>query len=79
MAEEQKKPCYCRPIAAIIIAILALLDLHQGLSFMKGRWDEIVILILAIMIAVSSFIDCCCCTKLSKTKEGESCCAGKSH
>ena len=71
MAEEEKKPCCCRGIAAIIIAVLALLGMHNVI----GRlWAGIPILVLAILIAVGSFVGCCCCAKFCKTKEGESCC-----
>ena len=70
MAEQEKKPCCCRGVAAIIIAVLTLLAI---LKIVAGLWVSIVILVLAIMIAVGKFIDCCCCSKFCKTKEGECC------
>ena len=69
MAEDKKRSCYCGGVLAIIIAVLVLLDMH-GLSFVKDKiWDEIVILVLAILIAVGSFAGCCC-SKFCKPKEG---------
>ncbi len=70
MAEEEKKPCCCRGVAAIIIAVLTILAMVKGVT---SLWISIVILVLAIVIAVSTFTGCCC-SKLCKTKEGESCC-----
>ena len=70
MGEEKKKPCCCRGVAAIIIAVLTLLGIHGTVT---GLWASIVILVLAVMIAIGSFAGCCCCAKFCKTKEGECC------
>ncbi len=69
MAEQEKKPCCCGGIAAIVIAVLTILAMAGTIT---GRWVSIVVLILAILIAVGSFAGCCC-AKFCKPKEG-SCC-----
>lgn len=71
MAEQEKKPCCCRGVAALIIAVLTLLAMRGTVT---GPWVSIVVLVLAILIAIGSFIGCCCCSKLCKPKEDESCC-----
>ena len=68
MAEQEKKSCGCRGVAAIIIAVLTILIMRGTVT---GAWASIVILVLAIMIAIGSFAGCCCCSKFCKTKEGE--------
>ncbi len=69
MAEDKKTSCPCGGIAAIVIAVLTILVM---LGKITGSWVNIVVLILAILIAIGSFASCCC-AKFCKTKEGECC------
>jgi Na+-transporting methylmalonyl-CoA/oxaloacetate decarboxylase gamma subunit len=66
MAEDKKTSCPCGGIAAIVIAVLILLAMYNVIA---GLWVNIVILVLAILIAVGSFAGSCICTKLCKPKE----------
>ena len=70
MAEDKKESCPCGGIAAIVIAVLTILAIAGTIT---GSWVNVVVLILAILIALGSFAGCCC-AKFCKTKEGESCC-----
>ena len=74
MAEEQKTSCACGGVMAIVIAVLTILAMTGTIA---GRWVNIAILILAILIAIGVLAGGCICTKLCKPKEGEkssSCC-----
>lgn len=71
MAEDKKTSCACGGIAAIVIAVLTILVMTGRIA---DSWVNIVVLILAILIAVGALAGGCICTKLCKTKEGESCC-----
>ena len=66
MGEEQKKSCACGGIMAIVIAVLTALVMAEKIT---GSWINIVILVLAILIAIGSFAGCCC-AKFCKPKEG---------
>ena len=66
MMAEDKKSCYCGGVLAIIIAVLTVLDMGGTVT---GSWLNIVVLILAILIAIGSFAGCCC-SKFCKPKEG---------
>ncbi|NIA07516.1 MAG: hypothetical protein GWP14_07770 [Actinobacteria bacterium] len=68
MAEDKKKSCYCGGVLAIVIAVLTLLAMH---GIIAGLWVSIVVLVLAILIAIGSLANCCCCAKFCKPKEGE--------
>jgi len=70
MAEDKKTSCACGGIAAVAIAVLTVLVMTDRIS---GSWVNIVVLVLAILIAVGAFAGDCICAKLCKPKEG-SCC-----
>ena len=65
MAEEKKVSCYCGGVMAIIIAVLTVLAMGGTVT---SSWLNIVVLVLAILIAIGSFAGGCLCTKLCKPK-----------
>ncbi len=69
MADDKKTSCACGGIAAIVIAVLTILVMAGTIT---GSWVNIVVLILAILIAIGAFAGCCC-AKFCKPKE-DSCC-----
>ena len=69
MGQSEKKSCCCGGIMAIVIAVLVLLDMHDWLGA-EGMWDEIVVLVLTILVAIGAFAGCCC-AKFCKPKEGQ--------
>ncbi len=71
MADEKKTSCACAGIAATVIAVLTILAMAGTIT---SRWGDIIVLILAILIALSAFAGGCICVKLCKPKEGASCC-----
>ena len=57
MAITKRPPCACSGVAAVVIAVLAILNLHGTVS---STWTNVVVLILAIIIAIGAFTGLCC-------------------
>ena len=73
MALTKRSPCYCSTVLAIAIIVLTLLAMR---GIMGGVLAELLVIILAALVGISSVTGYCCnCLgKGEKSEQSGSCC-----